>query len=1015
MDKEAVEKDSTHPFPVPQTTQEENTNKNKPITPTITTTTTDEPALSSSSPPRKNSLAKSFFSPRLTASRKGLRKALETGALGGDSDSKEDGIPAPKYTLEKLLLSPSMGVVSALVHSVSAKVYDDLASALLTVFHANGKGQRLIIWAIDKELKVEKKPTTLFRGLSLAATLMSRYFQISASEYLKSVMKPFLKELKSKHVDIEVDPAKLPKGGDNTTTLLANQARLREYCQKLFDIIVESIDRFPTSLKTIFHFAQQTILERFPEMGYQLVGGFFFLRFLCPALVAPTAYKLQDTEPTPEVHRSLVLISKVLQNLSNDVRFGQKEAFMMFMNDFLAANSDAMRDCLQTLAAQQPILPFSVEVEHHKNNRSASFIKNGTEMVMNGISTLGRKDVAVIKEEKKKEEALIYLTKVIYRYLQPVLTNLKSTNQTKIEGLLMEALSHMNTLYRDVLPTVPLPPEDDYPQRPKRALTSVGTMGRASSAPGRATALTSLNALPAFSFQKNSTSSLDVRKDQQKRRERSKSNSPSHSPAVSPRGDNNANNNSNSNVNNSNNVELAKKTRTTSRRSLLKRATSSSSNTAGLLTGGVAFLSPASATSTASSSPMSSSSSSPAVSPLPSPTFAPASLTSSSVTTFLEPLDNTGSSNSSKLSKTRSRAISSLSLVSPRRPKPTVPLSHDSNNNHAHNAMKGPELVLRSERVPQTMSADGGAMTNRDDTRLRLLKEVLLEETMRRKEVEEMLEMEQNTRLALEQRLRDEHRWKRSLCMLWLMRGDPGWEEQMEEMMQSINPGSLIDGDEDDIGGDVGLDRAVAGTETAAVAAELDGEEIGEEDELVMMIPSSSSFHSSQSQQENGNLTTITMMGNHRSGDGGARQNRSMTTDMSFRPKLIRHNSSSQTSQLRLQRRNSATSTKNLLLPTSSSSPSTQQDNDTASRYQHSSSNDKDYSPIKKDKKEKKRRGNGKDNKDTTNPSERRSHSQKHHGVNKKEKKESKDKSGSKDRRRSRALPSDEDDPLLLG
>jgi hypothetical protein len=107
--------------------------------------------------------------------------------------------------------------------------------------------------------------------------------------------------------------------------------------------------QFPHAVKNIFHAAQQAVSERFPEMGHQFVGGFYFLRFICPALVAPAAYGLVKSDLAPENQRTLILISKVLQNLSNHILFGEKEPFMMFMNPFINKNSRKMADCLQTL------------------------------------------------------------------------------------------------------------------------------------------------------------------------------------------------------------------------------------------------------------------------------------------------------------------------------------------------------------------------------------------------------------------------------------------------------------------------------------------------------------------------------------------------------------------------------------------------------------------------------------------------------------------------------------------
>ena len=65
--------------------------------------------------------------------------------------------------------------------------------------------------------------------------------------------------------------------------------------------------------------------------------GFFFLRFLCPVIIAPDRFDLSSTSPEPSARRGLVLISKLLQNLANGTEFDfSKEVFMCGFNEVLA-------------------------------------------------------------------------------------------------------------------------------------------------------------------------------------------------------------------------------------------------------------------------------------------------------------------------------------------------------------------------------------------------------------------------------------------------------------------------------------------------------------------------------------------------------------------------------------------------------------------------------------------------------------------------------------------------------
>lgn len=79
-------------------------------------------------------------------------------------------------------------------------------------------------------------------------------------------------------------------------------------------------------------------MPRFPEAKYTAIGSFIFLRFFCPAIVAPESENLVSSTPSKEMRRGLLLIAKVIQNLANNVLFGAKEPYLFSLNDFLTQN-----------------------------------------------------------------------------------------------------------------------------------------------------------------------------------------------------------------------------------------------------------------------------------------------------------------------------------------------------------------------------------------------------------------------------------------------------------------------------------------------------------------------------------------------------------------------------------------------------------------------------------------------------------------------------------------------------
>jgi len=67
-----------------------------------------------------------------------------------------------------------------------------------------------------------------------------------------------------------------------------------------------------------------------------LIGGFYLLRFVNPAVVTPQAFMLVDTKLSANTRRNLTLLAKILQNLANNTQFGGvKEFYMAPLNDFL--------------------------------------------------------------------------------------------------------------------------------------------------------------------------------------------------------------------------------------------------------------------------------------------------------------------------------------------------------------------------------------------------------------------------------------------------------------------------------------------------------------------------------------------------------------------------------------------------------------------------------------------------------------------------------------------------------
>jgi hypothetical protein len=120
---------------------------------------------------------------------------------------------------------------------------------------------------------------------------------------------------------------------------------------------MNSAEQLPPEFRIICHHLYSEVLLQFPGFhnAHTFVGGFLFLRYICPAIVAPESYNLCSSVPSMDTRRGLILVSKALQNLSNGVQFGSKEEYMMPMNPFIVANIHRIRDYLIGISQETAI------------------------------------------------------------------------------------------------------------------------------------------------------------------------------------------------------------------------------------------------------------------------------------------------------------------------------------------------------------------------------------------------------------------------------------------------------------------------------------------------------------------------------------------------------------------------------------------------------------------------------------------------------------------------------------
>jgi len=234
----------------------------------------------------------------------------------------------------------------------------------LLFFQDNNKIIKLLEAFITQEVQTTESAGTLFRANSMVSKMFKFYSRLIGLPYLYVTIGPELGKLIEEELGLEVDPEKMEDGKDLDEMRWA----LMSQSQKILKQILISHDKCPSQFRSLFAHIAKQVGDRFPENVNTTIGGFIFLRLFCPAVSSPEAYGIVEEPPSPDSRRLLILITKVLQNLSNDVEFGSKEPYMTKMNDFIQSNRPKLTTFYENLL-KPPTKP-PVPCEMPKNIKS---------------------------------------------------------------------------------------------------------------------------------------------------------------------------------------------------------------------------------------------------------------------------------------------------------------------------------------------------------------------------------------------------------------------------------------------------------------------------------------------------------------------------------------------------------------------------------------------------------------------------------------------------------------------
>jgi hypothetical protein len=220
--------------------------------------------------------------------------------------------------------------------------------------------------------------------------------------------------------DMELDPVLLENKEVDTE---ANVYQLELACQKILTVIINNENKVPREFREIFVRIENAIKLKFGNetAAYKAVGGFLFLRFICPSITVPQYYGLISEIPNKKCQRQLILIAKVLQNMANLATMSHKETFMKDLEGFMTKNQPKFVDLYQNLLNPEKLpdarARLSIEVPENARLNSLAFmhqhIHRSERKLRTHFEHLAEEDADKAKEMNK------LLDEIIQNYGEP--------------------------------------------------------------------------------------------------------------------------------------------------------------------------------------------------------------------------------------------------------------------------------------------------------------------------------------------------------------------------------------------------------------------------------------------------------------------------------------------------------------------------------------------------------------------------------------------------------------------
>ena len=311
---------------------------------------------------------------------------LQEGSFPNDEKTQ-------RYGNLLFLLQSEPRHIAHLCRLVTMAEIDSLLQTVMFTIYGNqyeSREEHLLLTMFQSVLTYQFDNTPEYSSLLRANTPVSRMMTTytrrgPGQSYLKVVLQEKINSLiELQNVDLEINPLKvygrmvdqieedtgsvpdyLPRAVTTEEAAENKQVQaiishrlttLMGIASSFLETIINGLDETPYGIRWICKQIRSLSKRKYPNAEDHtictLIGGFFFLRFINPAIVTPRSYMLIDGTPAEHPRRALTLIAKMLQNLANKPSYA-KEPYMAKLQPFVQQNQNRVNKFLLDLCEVQ--------------------------------------------------------------------------------------------------------------------------------------------------------------------------------------------------------------------------------------------------------------------------------------------------------------------------------------------------------------------------------------------------------------------------------------------------------------------------------------------------------------------------------------------------------------------------------------------------------------------------------------------------------------------------------------